>query len=139
MFKVNNGLVSSYVADLFPPVVSELWGTPLEITTASLHHFHELMFHKDHVYNQPLECGRILMKVLKTNQRYRPLSILYKLLPFRIYQYYMLEIETTIVTIWKNIYFSINFDVIGAMNKRMVNTASFSATITETRGVYFSK
>ena len=45
MYKVNNGLVPSYITDLFPPLVSEFRGNPSETTTTSPHHLLELIYH----------------------------------------------------------------------------------------------
>ena len=35
MYKVNNGLVPSYITDLFPQLVSEIWRYPLRINNSS--------------------------------------------------------------------------------------------------------
>ena len=40
-------------------------GTPLEITTTSLHHLLKLIFRLYYLYHQPSECGTLLTKVSK--------------------------------------------------------------------------
>ena len=45
MYYVNNGLVPSYIADLSSLKVIVILGTALDITTTSLHHLLELIFH----------------------------------------------------------------------------------------------
>ena len=87
MYKVNNGLVPSYITDLFPPLVSEISGTPSETTTTSPHHLLELIYHLDHVFHQPSDCGTLLTKASKISQQYLPLRTTCKLLLFLNYMY----------------------------------------------------
>ena len=55
-------------------------GTALELTENVSAQFTETNVSSSQVYHQPLECEALLVKVLKTNQRYPPLSITCKLL-----------------------------------------------------------
>ena len=50
MHKVNNGMVPTYIADLLPPLESEISGYPSEIIIIFIHHSLEQMIQQDHVY-----------------------------------------------------------------------------------------
>ena len=55
-------------------------GTTLELTENVSTQFTQTNVSSSQVYHQPLECEALLVKVLKNNQRYPPLSITYKLI-----------------------------------------------------------
>ena len=82
LHKANNGMVPTYIADLIPPLVSEISGYPLKNDNILLHQSLEQIFQQDHVYRQLSECGKTLMKVLKPKQQYHLSSTIYKPLLF---------------------------------------------------------
>ena len=64
MYKVNNGIVPSYIHDLIPPLVSEISNYPLRIIIEiyrcpSI----ELVSHKNHVFLLPLDFGTPLKMI----------------------------------------------------------------------------
>ena len=87
MPKINNGMVQTYIADLIPPLVSEISGYPIRNNNNLTTPFTRTNFQQDHVYHQLSECGTTLMKVLKPNHQYHLSSIVYKPLFFKQYKY----------------------------------------------------
>ena len=88
MYKVNNGLVPSYITDLFPPLVSEISGYPLRNSNNFSTPFTRTNISlRSCVFHQPSESGTLLTKASKISQQYLPLRTTCKLLLFLNYKY----------------------------------------------------
>ena len=141
-------MVPTYIADLIPPLVSEISGYPLINNNIFSTPFTRTNVSTRSCIPSAIRMWNNLAECLKTNQRYHLLSIIYKPLLFKafkylatshlrkdIYLYCMLEVETIVVIyimIYSIIIFMIIPFVVGVMKQRMVNTTSFIATNTET-------